>query len=71
MSDTTETANAWLSNEDLETELASIAERNQVDIAEVRKYYAENNLSQQMAIEVLERKVRKFLRENAIVETPS
>jgi len=60
-----------VTGEELETELAAIAERNKVDIAEVRRYYAENNLSQQMAIEVLERKVRKFLRENANVEAPS
>ena len=60
-----------VTQEDLEVELAAIAERNQADIEEVRKYYVENNLGQQMSIEVLERKVRRFLRENVTVETPS
>ncbi len=57
--------------EDIQTELGAIAERNQVPLEEVRKYYAENNLAQQMTVEILERKVRKFLRENAEVTTPS
>ena len=30
-----------------------------------------NNLGQQMAVEVLERKVRRFLRENARIEQPA
>jgi len=37
----------------------------------VVKYYQENGLFDQMAIELLERKVRKFLRENAVVKEPS
>ncbi len=57
--------------EELDVELGAIAERNDAPIEEVRKYYVENNLNQQMAIEVLERKVRTFLRENAEIITPS
>ncbi|MEE8469518.1 MAG: trigger factor [Planctomycetota bacterium] len=57
--------------EELDAELGTIAERNDAPIEEVRKYYVENNLNQQMAIEVLERKVRTFLRENAEIITPS
>lgn len=60
-----------VTQEDMETELAAIAQRNQTEIEEVRKYYSENNLGQQMAIELLERKVRGFLREKAEVKTPS
>lgn len=50
---------------ELQAELLSIAERNNAEVEEVRRYYAENNLGQQMAIEILERKVRTFLRESA------
>ena len=57
--------------EDINAELESIAERNQSTVEEVRQYYGENNLGQQMAIEILERKVRKFLRENAEIKTPA
>ena len=57
--------------EELESELATIAARNQASIDEVRQYYAENNLNQQMAIEVLERKVRAFLYEHARITEPS
>ena len=60
-----------VTSEELDAELATIAERNDAPIEEVRKYYVENNLNQQMAIEVLERKVRTFLRENAEIITPS
>ncbi len=57
--------------EDIQTELGAIAERNGVSIEEVRQYYSENNLAQQMTVEILERKVRKFLRESAEVTTPA
>lgn len=60
-----------VTSEELDAELATIAERNDAPIEEVRKYYVEHNLNQQMAIEVLERKVRTFLRENAEIITPS
>jgi trigger factor len=50
---------------DLEAELAAIAARNGVPADEVRKYYREESLLQQLALELLERKVRSFLRESA------
>ena len=50
---------------DFQAEFESIAERNGVPLEEVRKYYQEENLFQQLAMELLERKVRSFLRESA------
>lgn len=58
-------------DEDLVAELQAIARRNQTPFEEVRDYYAENRLFDQMAIELLERKVRAFLREHADVKEPS
>lgn len=57
--------------EDIQAELATIAERNNTTVEEVREYYSKNNIGQQMTIEILERKVRTFLRENAEVQKPS
>lgn len=51
--------------EDLAEEMKRIAGRNGVPIDEVRKYYREEGLVQQLAIELLERKVRSFLLESA------
>ena len=60
-----------VSNPDLEAELGAIAARNQTSIEEVKQYYEQNNLGQQLAIEILEKKVRRFLRENADIQTPA
>ncbi|MDF1837967.1 MAG: trigger factor [Planctomycetota bacterium] len=60
-----------VTQDDIEAELTSIAARNQSTVEDVRKYYGENNLGQQMAIELLERKVREFLREHAVITDPS
>ena len=60
-----------VTQEDIKAELESIAQRNQSSVEEVRTYYTENNLGQQMAIELLERKVRKFLSSEAVVKEPS
>lgn len=60
-----------VSNDDLDQELRAIAARNNTSLDEVRKYYGENNLGQQLAIEILEKKVRRFLRENADIQVPS
>jgi trigger factor len=60
-----------VTQDDIEGEIASIAARNQSTVEDVRKYYGENNLGQQMAIELLERKVRGFLRENAEIKAPA
>ena len=60
-----------VTQEDISGELAQIAQRNQASMEEVVKYYRENRLLDQVAIELIERKVRKFLRENANVLSPS
>ncbi|MCZ6596366.1 MAG: trigger factor [Planctomycetota bacterium] len=50
---------------DMAGELKRIAERNQVPVDEVRKYYQAQGLVSQLALELLERRVRSFLREAA------
>ena len=52
-------------NEDVARKFQEIAQRNQTSVEEVQKYYQENNLINQLAMEILEIKVRGFLRENA------
>jgi trigger factor len=59
-----------VSREDMEAELQAIAVRNRASLEEVRKYYQEKRLTDAMAIELLERKVRAFLRTNAKITTP-
>jgi trigger factor len=66
-----EKENLLVNRDDMQAELKSIAERNNSTVEEVTEYYKKNNLFDQMAIEILERKVRKFLRENAKVTQPS
>ena len=56
--------------EDMENELRTIAARNNAKVEDVGKWYQENNGFDQLAIEILERKVRKFLREKAKVSQP-
>ena len=60
-----------VSNEELEEELVNIAARNDTSVDEVREYYVKNGLTQQMAIEILEKKVRSFLYEHAEIKDPS
>ncbi len=60
-----------VTREDMEAELHAIAARNRAQIEEVRQYYTEKKLFDQMAVEILERKVRSFLRENAKITTPA
>lgn len=57
-----------ISRDDLTAELHSIAERNGSTFEEVGKYYQEQGLIQQLGIELLERKVRSFLRESADIQ---
>ena len=54
-----------ISDEDMMAELQSIAQRNNAPLDTVRDYYREQNLFPQLATELLEKKVRVFLRENA------
>ena len=57
-----------VTRDDLTDELNSIAERNGSTFEEVGKYYQEQGLLQQLGIELLERKVRRFLRESADIQ---
>lgn len=52
-------------NEDIGRKFQEIAQRNRTSVDEVQKYYQEHNLLNQLAMEILELKVRAFLRENA------
>ncbi len=54
-------------NEDVARKFQEIAQRNQTSVEEVQKYYQEENLINQLAMEILELKVRTFLRENATI----
>ena len=60
-----------VSQDDMRAEVQTIAARNNAKQEEVVEYYQKNGLFDQMAIELLERKVRRFLRENATVKVPS
>ncbi len=59
-----------ITQEDLVSELQEIATRNGTEVDEVRKYYQEQGLFQQLGLELLERKVRSFLRESADIKVP-
>ena len=65
-----ETEELLVNNDDMAAELSNIAQRNQTTVEEVQEYYTKNNLGQQLAIEILEKKVRRFLRENADIKSP-
>lgn len=54
-----------ISDQDILAELRDIARRNGATLDEVRDYYGKNNLFPQLATELLEKKVRRFLREKA------
>jgi len=60
-----------ITDEDVRQELGRIAARNNAKLEEVRDYYAKENLFPQLATELLEKKVRHFLREHAQVRIPS
>lgn len=55
----------YVTEEDLEGEFRTIAERNQSTPEEVIQYYHQNNLMGALRIDLLETKVRAFLFENA------
>jgi trigger factor len=65
-----EKENLLVSREDMRAELESIAARNNATLEEVSEYYKKQNLFDQMAVEILERKVRRFLRESAQITEP-
>jgi trigger factor len=56
---------------DLSAELTSIAERNGTPVADVAKYYKEEGLMRQLGLELLERKVRRYLRASAAIKSSS
>jgi len=61
-----------ITQEDLNAEFAQIAQRNQASMEEVVSHYRENqHLIEQLSIEITQRKVCTFLRENANIQTPS
>lgn len=60
-----------VTREDMQAEVQMIAQRNNAKVEEVVEYYQKNNLLDQMAIEILERKVRRFLRESAKIKEPA
>ena len=59
-----------VSEQELVGELRSIAQRNRTSVEEVRDFYQQQNLFPQLAMEILERKIRAFLRENAKLVAP-
>ncbi len=66
-----EKAQLRITQEDLAGELRRIAQRNRVAFDEVREYYEKNGLFQQLAVELLERKVKRHLRERSTAGQPS
>lgn len=56
---------------ELREELKAIATRNRSSFDEVARYYQEQNLFGQLAMEILERRVRALLRESADLKSPA
>lgn len=60
-----------VNEQELATELAEIARRNGTPVEEVTRYYREQGLLRQLGLELLERKVRRYLRASAEIRRPS
>jgi len=60
-----------VTQEDVAGELSEIAARNGTQPAEVAEYYREQGLLRQLGLELLERKVRRYLRASAAIKTPA
>ncbi|MCE9595753.1 MAG: trigger factor [Planctomycetes bacterium] len=60
-----------VTDEEVVKELRGIAERNRTSFDDVHKYYREKNLMSQLVMEIVERKVRTFLREQAVIKQES
>jgi len=56
--------------QDLQQEVHAIAQRHGASVEDVVEHYQKNNLLSQLQIELLERKVRAFVRENAKITEP-
>lgn len=54
-----------VTEEEVLTELRSIAQKNRASLEDVTQYYKKNNLLGQLAMELVERRVRRLLRETA------
>ncbi len=65
MEDIAKAEDLKVTQEEMTAELESIAERNAVPVEEVGKYYQEQGLFSQLALELLERKIRSFLKDSA------
>ena len=59
-----------VSEQEMVGELRGIANRNRTSFDEVRNFYQQQNLFPQLAMEILERKIRAFLRESAKLLAP-
>lgn len=60
-----------VAEDELRAELKAIAERNRASLDEVAAYYREQQMFGQLSMEVLERKVRAFLRQSAVLKAPA
>jgi trigger factor len=58
-----------VSEEELLSEMRTIAQRNRATVEDVSEYYKKNNLVGQLAMELVERRVRRLLRESATITT--
>lgn len=58
-------AKIFVTEGDVDVELRNIAAQNNASVEEVRAYYEEHRLLQDLRISVLDRKTREYLRENA------
>lgn len=56
--------------QDFQQEIQAVAARHGASVEDVVEHYKQNNLFPQLQMELLERKVRAFLRENATVTEP-
>lgn len=59
-----------VNDQDVKAEIQAIATRNSASVDEVRKYYQDERMLPQLALELLERKVRGFLRGSADIQAP-
>jgi trigger factor len=60
-----------VTQEDVTGEISAIAERNGTPVTEVAKYYRDEGLLRQLGLELLERKVRRYLRASAAIQAPA
>lgn len=60
-----------VTEQDVTGEIQAIAARNGTEPAEVAKYYREQSLLRQLGLELLERKVRTYLRTSASIRRPA